>query len=66
MLKFTLATATLRFKRSSTRTLGVIHDPVHEAMHARTRSRDATRRVRASSVHDPYVDLSPLDLTRRH
>jgi hypothetical protein len=66
MLKFTLATATLRFKRSSMRTVGAIHDPVHEAMHARTRSRDATRRLRASSVHNPYVDLSPLDLTRRH
>ena len=66
MLKFTLATAVLRFKRSSMRTVGAIHDPVHEAMHARTRSRDATRRLRASSVHDPYVDLSPLDLTRRH
>ena len=32
----------------------------------RTRSRDATRRLRASKVHEPYVDFSPLDLTRRH
>jgi hypothetical protein len=66
MLKFTLATAVLRFKRPSMRTVGAIHDPVHEAMHARTRSRAAVRRLRASSVHDPYVDLAPLDLTRRH
>ena len=33
---------------------------------ARTRSRDATRRLRTSRAHEPYVDLSPLDLTRRH
>ena len=33
---------------------------------ARTRSRGATRRLRASRAHEPYVDLSPLDLTRRH
>jgi hypothetical protein len=38
----------------------------HAAMHARTRSRDATRHLRASGVHEPYFDLSPLDLTRRH
>ena len=33
---------------------------------ALTRSRDATRRLRASRAHEPYVDLSPLDLMRRH
>jgi hypothetical protein len=38
----------------------------HEAMHARTRSRGATRRQRASRMHDPYFDLSPLELTKRH
>ena len=37
-----------------------------EQMHLRTRSRDATRRLRASNDHEPYVDFSPLDLTRRH
>ncbi len=33
---------------------------------ARTRSRDATRRLRAHKAHEPYVDLGPLDLTKRH
>ena len=41
--------------------------PRNDDVHARTRSRDATRRLRASSVHEPYVDLSSLDLSRtRH
>jgi hypothetical protein len=40
--------------------------PRTEDMGARTRSRDATRRLRGSRAHEPYVDLSPLDLTRRH
>ena len=39
----------------------------HDDIHTRTRSRDATRRLRASRVHEPYVDLSPLSMTRtRH
>ncbi len=38
----------------------------HEALHARTHTRDATRRLRASRIHEPYFDLSPLDPTRRH
>jgi hypothetical protein len=29
-------------------------------------SRHNSRPVRASRAHEPYVDLSPLDLTRRH
>jgi hypothetical protein len=33
---------------------------------AGTRGRDATRRLRAYGGHEPYVDLGPLDLTRRH
>ena len=33
---------------------------------AGTRSRDATRRLRASKAHEPYVELGPLALTRRH
>ena len=33
---------------------------------ASTRGRDATRRLRASRVHEPYVDLGPLSLERRH
>ena len=40
--------------------------PRTDDMGARTRSRDATRRLRGSMTHEPYVDLSPLDLTRRH
>ncbi len=41
--------------------------PRHDNLHARIRSRDATRRLRASRVHEPYVDLSCLDLSRaRH
>ena len=38
----------------------------HDALHARTRSREATRRLRASRVHDPYFLLSPLGLNKRH
>ncbi len=39
----------------------------HAARHAATRTRDATRRLRASTLQDPYVSLGPLDLTRtRH
>ena len=41
-------------------------DAAHAARHAATRGRDATRRLRASGIHEPYVDLSPLDLVRRH
>ncbi len=41
--------------------------PRYDDVHAWTRSRDATRRLRASRVHEPYVDLSCLELTRtRH
>ena len=35
-------------------------------VHAQTRSRDKTRRLRASRADEPYVDLCPLDLTGRH
>ena len=38
----------------------------HAAMHAGTRSRDATRRLRASRAHDPYVHLGVLGLNKRH
>jgi hypothetical protein len=42
-------------------------DDAHVVRHAATRTRDATRRLRASTLHDPYVYLSPLDLARtRH
>jgi hypothetical protein len=35
-------------------------------MHDRTRSRDATRRLRASRMHDPYFNLGALGLNQRH
>ena len=38
----------------------------HDALHARTRSRDATRRLRASRVHAPYSRLGALGLNQRH
>ncbi len=38
----------------------------HDAMHARTRGRDTTRRLRASRMHDPYAHLGALGLNRRH
>ena len=37
-----------------------------EAHAGLTRSRDATRRLRASKSHEAWFDLSPLDLARRH
>jgi hypothetical protein len=66
MPKFILATAAVLLRRQFPPTDDAHDDPLHEAMHARTRSRGATRRLRASRVHDPYFDLGPLDLTRRH
>jgi hypothetical protein len=41
-------------------------ETAHDLMSARTRTREATRRLRAARIHDPYFDLSPLDLSRRH
>jgi hypothetical protein len=61
MPKFILATAALFFGRQ-----GPSGDAAHDAMHARTRSRDATRRLRASRAHDPYSHLGALGLNRRH
>lgn len=45
--------------------------PSHEAaarsaMHARVRSREATRRLRVSRAHEARLDLRALDLTGRH
>ena len=57
MPKMILATAAWLFKPA----------PPRAGVHlAGTRSRDATRRLRASGAHEPYVDLSPLSLARRH
>ena len=61
MPKLILATAASLLRRSSSPAIDA-----HEAMYARTRTREATRRLRASRVHDPYFDLSPLELSRRH
>ena len=61
MPKFILATAALFVSRQ-----GPSGADAHDAMRARTRSRDATRRLRASHVHDPYSHLGALGLNRRH
>ena len=36
------------------------------ATHARTRSREAVRRLRASNAHEARPDLRALELTMRH
>ncbi len=61
MPKFILATVALFVGRQ-----GPSGAAAHDAMHDRTRSRDATRRLRASRMHDPYVPLGALGLNRRH
>ncbi len=68
MPNFILATAALLLRRPFPPAAAASHDDaVHDAMRARTRTREATRRLRASRIHEPYVDLGPLDLSnRRH
>ena len=66
MPKLILATAALVLRRPSPPLAAAAHDPSYEAMHARTRTREATRRLRASTIHEPYIDLSPLELAKRH
>ena len=68
MPKLILATVTLLLGRSSSARAAADSSAaaVHSAMHARTRARDTTRRLRASGAHDPHLDLGPLALTRRH
>jgi len=61
MPKFILATVALFVGRQ-----GPSEAAAHDAMHARTRSRDATRRLRASRVHDPYSHIGALGLNQRH
>jgi hypothetical protein len=61
MPKFILATAALFLGRQ-----GPSEATAHDAMHARTRSRDATRRLRASRRHDAYLHLGALGLNKRH
>ena len=61
MPKFILATAALFLGRQ-----GPSEATAHDAVHARTRTRDATRRLRASRMHDPYFNLGALGLNQRH
>jgi hypothetical protein len=61
MPKLILATVALFLGRE-----GPSEAAAHEALHARTRSRDATRRLRASRTHDPYFHLGSLGLNKRH
>lgn len=59
MPKLILTTAALLLRRP-------FPPAAQDFTHARTRTREATRRLWTSRVHDPYFDLSPLELTRRH
>ena len=61
MPKFILATVALFLGRQ-----GPSGAAAHDAMHARTRTRDATRRLRASRAHDPYYHPGALGLNKRH
>ena len=61
MPKFVLATVALFVGRQ-----GPSETAAHDAMHARTRGRDATRRLRASRTHDPYSHIGALGLNQRH
>ena len=62
MPKLILATAALFLRRPFPPT----SETAHELLHAKTRTREATRSLRHSRIHDPYFDFSPLNLTRRH
>ena len=64
MLKFTLAKAAILTGRPFPPAAAAAK--AHEALHTRTRTREATRRLWASRIHEAYIDLSPLDITRRH
>ena len=60
MPKFILATVALFLGRQ-----GPPGADAHDALHARTRSRDATRRLLASRTHDPHFNLGALGLNQR-
>jgi hypothetical protein len=70
MPKLILATAAALLLGRSTTSARAATDghatAVQGAMRARTRSRDATRRLRALGSHEPHLDIGPLDLARRH
>ncbi len=61
MPKFILATVALFLGRE-----GPSGADAHDALHARTRGRDATRRLRASRVHAPHSHLGAPGLNQRH
>ena len=61
MPKFILATVALFLGRQ-----GPSEVTAHDAMHARTRGRGATRRLPASRMDDPYVHLGAPGLNQRH
>ena len=61
MPKLILATVALFLGRE-----GPSEAIAHDALHAKTRSRDATRRLRASRMHDPYFHLGALGLNKQH
>jgi hypothetical protein len=62
MPKLILAAAALLLDRHRP----VRDDGARSALHVSTRSRDATRRLRASRAHEGRLDLPALDLTGRH
>lgn len=62
MPKLILAAATLLLDRPHP----ARDEAARSVMHARTRSREATRRLRASHAHEARLDLRALDLTMRH
>jgi hypothetical protein len=62
MPQFILATAAFILRRQGSPEEAT----AHEALHATTRTRAATRRLWASRMHEPYVDPNPLRLSTRH
>ncbi len=65
MPKLILAAAALLFGRSSTIGVAEGYSAAQAAMHAKTRSRNDTRRLRASGPRASHLDLGPLALSRR-
>ena len=62
MPKLILAAAALLLDRPSS----ARDEAARSTMHARTRSREAVRRLRASNAHEAHPDLRALELTMRH
>lgn len=60
MPKLILAVAALLVGRGTTNTRGAASNPGWLGRH------NSRRRHAARGLHEPYVDLGPLDLTRRH